>query len=75
MYFLPEARGIGAAASPEDAATAFANLLQDSLKNAPEDPRAALLAKLLDDPRYEVDERHVVFLCRGERGGHKARFR
>ncbi|WP_439536453.1 flagellar hook-length control protein FliK [Methyloversatilis sp.] len=57
-----EARGIGADASPEDAATAFANLLQDSLKNAPEDPRAALLAKLLDDGSAKPDDEKVVLL-------------
>ncbi len=57
-----EARGIGADASPEDAATAFANLLQDSLKNAPEDPRAALLAKLLDDGSGTPDDKKVDLL-------------
>ncbi|MCQ9378643.1 flagellar hook-length control protein FliK [Methyloversatilis sp. XJ19-49] len=57
-----EARGIGADASPEDAATAFANLLQDSLKNAPEDPRAALLAKLLDDGSGTPDDEKVDLL-------------
>ncbi|AOF82331.1 flagellar hook-length control FliK family protein [Methyloversatilis sp. RAC08] len=57
-----EARGIGADASPEDAATAFANLLQDSLKNAPEDPRAALLAKLLDDGSGAPDDEKVDLL-------------
>lgn len=57
-----EARGIGADASPEDAATAFANLLQDSLKNAPEDPRATLLAKLLDDGSGTPDDEKVDLL-------------
>lgn len=57
-----EARGIGADASPEDAATAFANLLQDSLKNAPEDPRAALLAKLLEDGSGTPDDEKVDLL-------------
>ena len=51
-----EARGIGADASAEDAATAFANLLQDSLRKTPEDPRAALLASLLDDGSDAADD-------------------
>lgn len=57
-----EVRGIGADASPEDAATAFANLLQDSLKNPPEDARAALLAKLLDDGSGPKDDEKVELL-------------
>lgn len=57
-----EARGIGADASPEDVATAFANLLQDSLNNAPEDPRAALLAKLLDDGSSTPDDEKADLL-------------
>lgn len=57
-----EARGIGADASPEDVATAFANLLQDSLNTAPEDPRAALLAKLLDDGSSTPDHEKADLL-------------
>lgn len=42
-----EVRGIGAEASTEDAATAFASLLQDTIKDLPADPQAALLASLM----------------------------
>ncbi|MFH1815930.1 MAG: flagellar hook-length control protein FliK [Pseudomonadota bacterium] len=59
---VSEARGIGADASPEDTATAFANLLQDSLKNAPEDPRAALLARLLDDGSDDGSDEKIDLL-------------
>jgi flagellar hook-length control protein FliK len=44
-----EVRGIGAEASTEDAATAFASLLQDTIKDLPADPQAALLASLMAD--------------------------
>ncbi|MBP6096174.1 MAG: flagellar hook-length control protein FliK [Methyloversatilis sp.] len=42
-----EIRSIGAEASTEDAATAFAALLQNTIKELPENPQAALLATLM----------------------------
>lgn len=44
-----EVRGIGAETSTEDAATAFAALLKDTIKELPENPQAALLASLMTD--------------------------
>lgn len=44
-----EVRGVGAEASTEDAGTAFAALLQDTIKELPGDPQTALLASLMAD--------------------------
>jgi flagellar hook-length control protein FliK len=50
-----EVRGIGSDASAEDAATAFAALLQDSLKLSPEEDSAGLLARLMAEEAEESD--------------------
>jgi len=59
-----EIRGIGAEASTEDAATAFSALLQDTMKELPADPQAALLASLMavetDSAEPETDPETLV---------------
>ncbi len=55
-----EIRGIGADASAEDAATAFAALLQNTLQGLPEDAKSALLAGLSAEDTGSTDADEAI---------------